>query len=274
MWQILLIFGETILLSCSFYLVPKKYKQRDRDDSVVIILRTIILSVFILLVSLVHKAIFRFDVVSEAEIWGLYNPRFLLILITTCIHIIILFSGTLVKVYYWSRITATSFASTLLDTCNYNYSLCIDLRNLVFSPLLEELLYRGNMLPFLLHSGFSLPKAVWFSSIAFGSCHFHHLFSFLQNGYPLVRALLQCCFMFTYTTLFGVLVSYVYVRTGNLLAAGLVHSLCNFFSIPSFEYNRPSSPLYSKRTIINGAYVVGVILFIVLFPILLNPQWC
>ena len=90
--------------------------------------------------------------------------------------------------------------------------------------------------------------------------------------------------MFTYTTLFGVLVSYVYVRTGNLLAAGLVHSLCNFFSIPSFEYNRPSSPLYSKRTsflfsiislvVINGAYVVGVILFIVLFPILLNPQWC
>ena len=90
--------------------------------------------------------------------------------------------------------------------------------------------------------------------------------------------------MFIYTTLFGVLVSYVYIRTGNLLAAGVIHSLCNFFSIPSFEYNRPSSPLYSKRkscnfsiasrVVINGMYAIGVILFIVLFPILLNPQWC
>ena len=165
------------------------------------------------------------------------------------------------------------------------------------------MLYRGNMIPFLLHSGYSLPKAVWFSSIAFGSCIsscFLWSRSFSPSLFLSWQWLSSCkstasvlypwfyCFilgfMFTYTTLFGVLVSYVYVRTGNLLAAGFVHSLCNFFSIPSFEYNRQSSLLYPKRrsifsfglslVVINAAYVIGVILYIVLFPILLNPQWC
>lgn len=54
-------------------------------------------------------------------------------------------------------------------------------------------------------------------------------------------------FMFLYTTLFGILVSVVYVRTGSLVAASAVHALCNFFSIPSVEFLREQSPLYEKR---------------------------
>lgn len=53
--------------------------------------------------------------------------------------------------------------------------------------------------------------------------------------------------MFTYTTLFGILVSYVYVRTGSILAAAAVHAIANFFSIPSFAFLQSSSPLYPYR---------------------------
>lgn len=42
--------------------------------------------------------------------------------------------------------------------------------------------------------------------------------------------------MAIYTTLFGVLDSYVYVRTGSLLAAIVIHGMCNYLSIPSFSF--------------------------------------
>ena len=89
--------------------------------------------------------------------------------------------------------------------------------------------------------------------------------------------------MFLYTTLFGILVSVVYVRTGSLVAASAVHALCNFFSIPSVEFLREQSPLYEKRYCPHccsilmfrylGSYLVGIILYCALFTTLLNPVW-
>lgn len=54
-------------------------------------------------------------------------------------------------------------------------------------------------------------------------------------------------FMFLYTSLFGILVSYVYLRTGTIVSAILTHSLCNIFSIPTFSFLSRQSPLYGKR---------------------------
>ena len=54
-------------------------------------------------------------------------------------------------------------------------------------------------------------------------------------------------FMFLYTSLFGILVSYVYLRTGTIVSAILTHSLCNLFSIPTFSFLSRQSPLYKKR---------------------------
>lgn len=38
------------------------------------------------------------------------------------------------------------------------------------APLLEEILYRGSIMTFLLHSGYSLLQSILISSVAFGSC--------------------------------------------------------------------------------------------------------
>lgn len=149
-------------------------------------------------------------------------------------------------------------------TCS-QYVLCLVLMSQ--APLLEELLYRGSIMTFLLHSGYSLFQSILISSIAFGSCaipdptlrigHFHHIVDQIRSGLPVQVAFFRCrasfpslsspVFMFTYTTLFGILVSYVYVRTGSILAAAAVHAICNFFSIPSFSFMNPSSPLYAHR---------------------------
>jgi prenyl protein peptidase len=53
-----------------------------------------------------------------------------------------------------------------------------------------------------------------------------------------LRSLLQ----FTYTTLFGGYVTFIYLRTGSLLAVVLVHVFCNWMGFPRF-WGR----LYSAR---------------------------
>ncbi|KAK8796997.1 hypothetical protein WA588_001122, partial [Blastocystis sp. NMH] len=239
----------------------------------VILLRTVILAVFTFCMNVLHKALFRFNVISEAEIWGLRNRFIVLPIIVAAIHISILFSGTIVKAAFWAKRVNLPFMESLLYWSAYSSDTWVDLRNLVICPLLEELLYRGNILTFLLHNDYSLWESILISSVAFGSCHLHFIYTFLKQDYSVASAVSQCSFMFLYTTLFGILVSVVYVRTGSLVAASAVHALCNFFSIPSVEFLREQSPLYEKRYYILGSYLVGIILYCALFTTLLNPVW-
>jgi hypothetical protein len=37
MWQVLLVFGETIALFLSFYLIPEEYRNRSRNDHMVVL---------------------------------------------------------------------------------------------------------------------------------------------------------------------------------------------------------------------------------------------
>ena len=94
-------------------------------------------------------------------------------------------------------------------------------------------------------------------------------------------------FQFVYTTLFGALVSYIYIRTGSLLAAIFAHSLCNFLTFPSFEFLDDHSPTAPKRKgtnyllwltiphilVIGSMYITGIILYIASFTTLLNPTF-
>jgi prenyl protein peptidase len=48
---------------------------------------------------------------------------------------------------------------------------------------------------------------------------------------PLLRPL-QVLFQFTYTTIFGWYATYLFLRTGHLLAPVLVHALCNSLGLP------------------------------------------
>lgn len=76
---------------------------------------------------------------------------------------------------------------------------------------------------------------------------------FRKHSCPLVGCmrvggmLIIVAFQFTYTTLFGVLVSYIYIRTGSILAAISAHMVCNFLSFPSPEFLDEDSPTYPKR---------------------------
>lgn len=80
----------------------------------------------------------------------------------------------------------------------------------------------------------SLTNTVFLSPLVFGLAHVHHLYEFriTHPGVPLPAAVLRSVFQLGYTTLFGAYATFVYLRTGSLLAVFGVHVLCNSMGLP------------------------------------------
>jgi prenyl protein peptidase len=64
--------------------------------------------------------------------------------------------------------------------------------------------------------------------------HIHHFYEFTitHPGTPTSHALGRSLFQFAYTTLFGAYATFLYLRTGSLLAVVVVHSFCNWMGLP------------------------------------------
>lgn len=80
----------------------------------------------------------------------------------------------------------------------------------------------------------SLTKTIFLSPLVFGLAHVHHLYEF-RITHPTVSlpmALLRSVFQLGYTTLFGAYATFLYLRTGSLLAVVVVHMLCNTMGLP------------------------------------------
>lgn len=80
----------------------------------------------------------------------------------------------------------------------------------------------------------SLTKTIFLSPLVFGLAHVHHLYEFkvTHPGVPMSAAVLRSVFQLGYTTLFGAYATFVYLRTGSLLAVFGVHVLCNCMGLP------------------------------------------
>lgn len=80
----------------------------------------------------------------------------------------------------------------------------------------------------------SLAKTIFLSPLVFGLAHAHHLYEFrvTHPRVPLAAAVLRSAFQLGYTTLFGAYATFVFLRTGSLLAAVAVHVLCNCMGLP------------------------------------------
>ena len=84
-------------------------------------------------------------------------------------------------------------------------------RNLVVGPLAEEWVFRACMCPLLFSSGLREGPNVLASSLVFGAAHLHHRFDSDVNW-------LAVAVQFTYTSLFGAYSSYLFLRTGLIVA--------------------------------------------------------
>jgi prenyl protein peptidase len=87
-------------------------------------------------------------------------------------------------------------------------------------------------------------QTVFLTPVIFGLAHVHHFYEFrLTNPQvPVLDALLRSCFQMAYTTLFGAYATFIYMRTGSLLAVCAIHAFCNSMGLPRlWGMVRPSS---------------------------------
>lgn len=70
----------------------------------------------------------------------------------------------------------------------------------------------------------------------FGLAHVHHFYEFrvTHPHVPAWGAVLRSLLQLAYTTLFGGYVTFLYLRSGSLLAVVLVHAFCNRMGFPRF----------------------------------------
>jgi prenyl protein peptidase len=139
-----------------------------------------------------------------------------------------------------------------------------NVRTVVLAPITEEFVFRSCMAAVLLRSGtWSSGRITFVLPLFFGVAHAHHFYRrvFLENT-PLKRAVLMCVFQFTYTSLFGIYATFVYLRTGHLIAAVLCHCFCNWNGFPDTGWLTNKHDIARPHMKVIGlSYVVGIVGF-------------
>jgi len=135
----------------------------------------------------------------------------------------------------WRNLTPKNFKATLFDSWT-------GYRNLLIAPIAEELVFRSASVPLFLLAKLSPTRIVLTIPLIFGLAHFHHIFDQLRHRTapgkilpPLsivLQLLAMMVFQFGYTSLFGIFTAFVLLRTGNIYAAIVAHSFCNFMGLP------------------------------------------
>ncbi|KAG5977275.1 hypothetical protein E4U55_006920 [Claviceps digitariae] len=83
-------------------------------------------------------------------------------------------------------------------------------------------------------AGCSGKSIILFSPLVFGTAHLHHFYEFrvTHPHTPLAVAIARSVLQLSYTTLFGAYATFLFLRTGSLLAVVLVHTFCNCMGLP------------------------------------------
>jgi len=133
----------------------------------------------------------------------------------------------------------------------------ITFKNLFVAPVTEETVYRACLLP-LLYRFYSYDELIYITPIFFGVAHIHHLYHKIAvQKMSWKVSLLITLFQFSYTTIFGSISTFVYLRTASLPAVIAMHSFCNLFGFPDFA-GVVSETSRVKKVVLGVAYVGGL----------------
>lgn len=147
----------------------------------------------------------------------------------------------------------------------------IVLRNYLVSPLTEEFVFRSCMIPLVYHilGGF---YSMLVTPLFFGVAHLHHIIEgYFVTRLPLDILIAQHLFQFSYTYLFGIYSSYLFMRTGSFFASFASHVFCNFMGFPNI--NDLLNEFERKAMIaIIVAYVIGFVGFFCVLDFVTQPS--
>ncbi|KAF9524127.1 hypothetical protein CPB83DRAFT_861789 [Crepidotus variabilis] len=141
-------------------------------------------------------------------------------------------------------------------------------RNYWVGPITEEIVFRACVLSIYQLSGASKKKMIFLAPLTFGLAHAHHAWE-TYNRYGRTtaaakRAILVTLFQLTYTTLFGIHVSYLFLRTGSIWPAITSHIFCNTMGIPEIGYELATYKRWKQVIIVT--YLAGIAAFIYVLP--------
>lgn len=132
-------------------------------------------------------------------------------------------------------------------------------RNLIFAPFSEEWVFRCCMCSLLLAGGWSPFWTIVCAPLFFGLAHLHHL---------RVKPWQAVVGQFGYTTLFGWIASYYFVRTRYFLAPTVAHAFCNHMGFPRLDLIGQSK----HPGVIKAGFVVGLLGFLWTISLLTDPD--
>ncbi|CAF0724828.1 unnamed protein product [Rotaria sp. Silwood1] len=161
-------------------------------------------------------------------------------------------------IYNWNRFLLCHTANEQL----------IFIRNYFVAPFTEEFVFRSSILC-LLYSHVSLFSAIFLSPLFFGLAHFHHMLEHFKqnhreqhNRLSAMTIILIHLFQFSYTYVFGVYSSFLFIRTGHFIPSFIIHTLCNSLGIPDFMNLIDMNNGERKRKLIYMiCYIMGLWLF-------------
>ena len=277
-----------------YVLVPAHVRQLDRDDPLQIKWRTFATATACMLTIALYPYNFcrnedqdlvplttttTNDNQPVLQLVGIFSQGGAKILLGTLAHSMVLYIGPifmlLLQVHLIARNSRNSnFARvfwevyiqpqiSILTNPHGKVEKWILIRSVLAAPTMEEVVFRGCIVPPLLRTGtFHAWTIAWIAPAFFGLAHCHHAFLKLKQGEPIQRVLLTTIFQFLYTTLFGAYAAHAFIRSRSIVAVILSHSFCNSMGLPSLQFLSQSSPFYQYRIILMVAHILGLIGFI------------
>jgi len=144
------------------------------------------------------------------------------------------------------------------------------LRNYVVAPLAEELVFRACICSLLVHGGWSHSFAGIVAPLMFGFAHLHHIWEHMRHAnHGFAKALTMAGFQMCYTTLFGIYASFLFFRTGHLVAPFISHAFCNYMGLPDVQSLFTSE----YKNLLTMVYIAGIVGFVSLLMPLTTPEW-
>ena len=279
-WAFVLAYNTAVSSSfvlALYILVPSQVRQLDRNNPRQIKWRIFAVGIICCLWMICFPKLFCLEdeknspsmdhKSSLAYLGWSWNARQILAI---SLHTSILFLGPLTSMslgfYLYTHRHGFQFRGYLLNVRKDNDWIWATLRNFVIAPLTEELVFRGCLIPpflFCPYHGLSHVQISFVAPLFFGLAHVHHAILKVKQGVCSMKVIvLSTIFQFTYTTLFGAYVSYIFINTSSLPSIFCSHMICNIMGVPDLSFRYLHHDLYKFRYMVWSAYVIGIAMFV------------
>ncbi|KAH9252520.1 hypothetical protein BASA81_009563 [Batrachochytrium salamandrivorans] len=109
------------------------------------------------------------------------------------------------------------------------------IRAWIVGPIVEEVVFRGYMVPLMIAGGFSVHQIIWYLPLFFGPIFTMPGKTIRDHGYTrsaVLKAITLSGFQLIYTSIFGWLATYLFIRTGSIYCPLSAHVFCNIMGFP------------------------------------------